>query len=34
MKSFLKKIALKNNLDLWKFKKYKSKIKKKFYLIK
>ena len=28
MKSFLKKVALRNNLDLWKFKKYKSKIKK------
>jgi len=28
MKSFLKKVALRNRLDLWKFKKYKSKIKK------
>ena len=28
MKMFLKKIALRNNLDLWNFKKYKSKIKK------
>ena len=28
MKKFLKKVALRNKLDLWKFKKYKSKIKK------
>ena len=28
MKSLLKKIALKNKIDLWKFKNYKSKIKK------
>ena len=31
MKSFLKRLALETGLDLWKFKKYKSKIKKSIY---
>lgn len=31
MKNFLKKLALKTGLDLWKFKKYKSKIKRALY---